>query len=275
MDWVQTLALGIVQGLGEFLPISSSAHLILLPWFFQWQDPGLAFDVALHLGTLLAVLSYYHKIWWRFAVALWPFHGGSSDDQERAKRRNDRNLFFIVCAATIPAVIAGVLVKEQAESQFRNPLLIAATLAIMGIVLWLSDLLIKRRTKTIASISFMDAMLVGFAQCFALIPGFSRSGTTMTMALLLRFRREDAAHFSFLLSVPVTAGAVALELPGIIKRTLYTDPGFWIGIGSAGIVGFLAIAFLVRFVSKNSFLPFAVYRFLLAAAVVYTYFSRV
>lgn len=266
MDWVQTLALGIVQGLGEFLPISSSAHLILMPWLFGWEDPGLAFDVALHLGTLIAVVAYYHKIWWRLGMSVLP---GQTD------RSQDRKLLLFICAATVPAMVAGLALKHAAETYFRSPLLIAAALAGMGLVLWLADMLVKNRTKTVDGITFRDAMLIGCAQCFALVPGFSRSGTTITAALLLRFQRKDAADFSFYLSVPVTAGAVALHIPDIIKHKLYIDPGFWIGIGSAGIVGFLAIAFLVRFVSKNSFLPFAIYRFLVAAAVVYIYFSRV
>lgn len=265
MDSLHALFLGIVQGLGEFLPISSSAHLIVLPWLMGWGDQGLEFDVALHLGTLIAVLSYYWKIWLRMGRAALNLPGSDA---------RDRTLLLYVVLATIPGVIAGKLLKHHAETVFRSPLLIAGTLSIMGIVLWLADSLVKNRTKTAHTVTLRDAFLIGCAQCFALVPGFSRSGTTMTAALVLGFRREEAAHFSFLLSVPITAGAVVLQSRDIIENKLYNELGFWIGIGSAGIVGFLAIAFLVRFVSRNSFLPFAIYRVLVAAVIVFVYFSR-
>ena len=265
MDPLHALLLGIVQGLGEFLPISSSAHLFLTPWFLGWSDQGLEFDVALHLGTLIAVLSYYWRIWLRMGRAVLKLPG--SDPK-------DRNLLVFVVLATIPGVVAGKLLKHHAETIFRNPLLIALTLSVMGVILWAADRFVKNRDRSVSTIRLREALLIGCAQCLALVPGFSRSGTTMTAALLLRFRREEAAHFSFLLSVPITAGAVVLQSRDIVANRLYSEPGFWIGIGSAAVVGFLAIAFLVRFVSRNSFLPFAVYRVLVAAAVVCVYLSR-
>lgn len=266
MDPWQTFFLGIVQGLGEFLPISSSAHLILLPWFFQWENFGLEYDVALHVGTLAAVLTYYHKLWLRILCAFLRPQGEAA--------AQDRRLFYYVCAATVPGVIAGVLLKSFAETVFRNPLLIASTLSTMGILLWLADEKVKDKTQTLSGVTLRQALLIGIAQCFALVPGFSRSGTTITAALLLRFQRADAAHFSFLLSVPITAGAIVFEAPAIFRNQLYLEPGFWLGIATAAIVGFSAIAILVRYVSKHSFLPFTVYRVMLALLVAGVYFFR-
>ncbi len=265
MDELQTLILGIVQGLGEFLPISSSAHLFLVPWFLGWNDQGLAYDVALHLGTLVAVVTYYWKTLWEMARGALKLPGSDP---------NQRGLFWKIVIATIPAVVVGKLLKHHAETVFRNPLLMAATLATMGILLWLVDSFFSKKVKTLGELTLKDAILIGCAQCFALVPGFSRSGTTITAALSLGYRREEAARFSFLMSVPIIAGAVLLQSRDIVANKLYSEPGFWIGIGSAGIVGFLAIHLLVRFVSKNSFLPFAIYRVLVAGLVVYIYYSR-
>jgi len=173
MTVLQALVLGIVQGLGEFLPISSSAHLVLTPWVFGWPDPGLAFDVALHVGTLVAVLWYFRAEWIKLAQS-----GIALLRTRRADTEEKQRLLHIV-VATIPAAIAGLLLEQYAESTFRSPTLIASTLIVMGIVLWAADRYTPR-DRPLGNMRVRDALLIGLAQIFALIPGVSRSGATMT-----------------------------------------------------------------------------------------------
>ncbi len=265
MDYLHTIVLGIVQGLGEFLPISSSAHLIVVPWLAGWQDHGLALDVALHIGTLFSVLLYYRETWLRL------FRSVLSKSEEL---KPDRKLFQQLVVATIPGVIIGLAGKDYAETIFRSPLLIAGTLSVMGVVLWLADQYWSKKTREISSITWKDCVLVGISQGFAIVPGFSRSGTTITAGLILGFRREEAAKFSFLLSAPIIAGAAVLQIPAILENKLYSDPAFWLGICTAGIVGYLAIAFLLKFVSKKSYLPFAIYRLVAGGLIVLVWVVR-
>lgn len=265
MDYLHTIVLGVVQGLGEFLPISSSAHLIITPWLMGWRDHGLAVDVALHIGTLFSVLIYYRTTWKNLTLSVL-----SRKDQYRS----DRKLLGQLIVATIPGVIIGLLGKDYAETIFRSPLLIAGTLSVMGVILWLADQYWSKKERTLDTISWRDCILIGISQGFAIVPGFSRSGTTITAGLILGFRREEAAKFSFLLSAPIIAGAAVLQIPAILKNKLYSDPAFWLGIGTAGIVGYLAIAFLLRFVSKRSYLPFAIYRLLVGALIVLVWVVR-
>src|SRR5271168_1280625 len=192
---LQAIVLGIVQGLTEFLPVSSSAHLILVPWLLRWQDPGLAFDVALHLGTLLALLAYYWREWLDMGMSL-------ADGRPLPRR-----LLFLLIVASVPGAIIGVLLEKQAETIFRDHYaVIGATLAIMGLVLWAADR-IGSKVRKIEDISLLDAVLIGLSQALAIIPGVSRSGATITTARLLGIDRADAANFSFLMATPIIAGA--------------------------------------------------------------------
>lgn len=200
MPIYQALVLGLVQGLSEFLPISSSAHLTLTPWIFGWKDPGLAFDVALHLGTLVAVLWYFRAEW----VALTR-SGFGILERRRVETPEEWRVVFLV-VATIPVAVAGILLEEKAETAFRSPGLIALMLMLMGIALWVVDRQCAT-DRTLGTMRWRDAVFIGVAQAFALIPGVSRSGTTITGARLLRLDRQSAAVFSFLLSMPATAGA--------------------------------------------------------------------
>jgi undecaprenyl-diphosphatase len=258
MTVFQALVLGIVQGLGEFLPISSSAHLVLTPWAFGWPDPGLAFDVALHVGTLAAVLWYFRGEWIKLtqsAFALLRTRRADTEDKQR--------LLYIV-VATIPAAIAGVLLEDYAESAFRSPTLIAFTLIVMGIVLWAADRY-ALQNRPLGAMRFRDALLIGLAQIFALVPGVSRSGSTMTAGRGLRFDRQSAATFSFLMSMPITAAAALLKAPTLLRAD---DPTpLIVGIVSAAASGWLAIAVLLRYVSRHSFGVFALYRLVLGVAV--------
>jgi undecaprenyl-diphosphatase len=258
MTVFQALVLGLVQGLGEFLPISSSAHLVLTPWVFGWPDPGLSFDVALHVGTLVAVLWYFRVEWVRLTQS-----GFALLRTRRADTEEKQRVLFIVIA-TIPAAIAGVLLEEYAESTFRSPTLIALTLIVMGIVLWAADRYVPR-DRPLRQMRVRDAILIGLAQIFALVPGVSRSGSTMTAGRGLRFDRQSAAVFSFLMSMPITAAAAVLKAPTLLRAD--DRMTLIVGIVAAAASGWLAIAVLLRYVTRHSYGVFALYRLALGAGV--------
>ena len=260
IPWWQAAVLGAVQGLTEFLPVSSSAHLILTPWFFRWQDPGLTFDVALHLGTLLAVLVFFAKDWIRLA--------GAAVAPRRAPLR--ARLFWYLVAASIPGAILGLALEKKAEHALRHPLILACTLAGMGIVLWVTDRA-GRKTRSQETLSLFEAVGIGMAQALAVIPGVSRSGSTMSAALALGLTREDAARFSFLLSTPIIAGAAILKMRHFVGQPPHAD--LVIGTLVSAVVGLLAIRFLLGYLKRGSFTPFVIYRLLLAALIVAWYFT--
>ncbi len=255
MTYLQSIILGLVQGLGEFLPISSSAHLIIVPWMFgtlslHFPDPGLTFDVALHFGTLFALLFYFWKDWIEILT------------------RQHRLLLFIIIAS-IPGAIAGMLLEKLAENTFRNPLLIALNMAVMGGVLFWADQNAKQKNG-LPQISFADSLIIGFSQALALVPGVSRSGITITAGLLRGLDRGSAARFSFLLAAPITFGACLLKA----KHFLAGSPGGveLTGIVVSALVGFLSIKYLLRYVQTFSYRIFAYYRFLFALVVVGVYY---
>ncbi len=260
MDILQAVILGLVQGVGEFLPISSSAHLVLTPWLFGWPDQGLSFDVALHLGTLVAVVAYF----WRdiIEVVICGLF---------QPRSLDGRLFWYLVVASIPGAVFGYLLENQAETVFRSPLLIALTLTLMGIGLWLADRK-GGKTRDIEDITLMDSIIVGISQALAIIPGVSRSGITMSAGLLTGMKRETAARFSFLMSVPIIAGAALLKVPDLQPADF--NLAFILGVLTAAVVGFLAIRFLLQYLRHGSYLLFTWYRILLAALVVAVFFLR-
>jgi undecaprenyl-diphosphatase len=255
----EAIVLGIVQGLAEFLPISSSAHLIIVPWLFNWNDPGLVFDVALHLGTLVALLVYYWREWVSMGASI--FNG----DRER------RRLLMMLIVASVPGAIIGLLFEKQADTSFRSPPLIAIALAALGIALWLVDRSAPQNRK-IGEVTFFDAMLIGLSQAFAIFPGVSRSGSTITTARLLRLERADAANFSFLMATPIIAGAGLFEGRHLIHEGVTGD--VVAGFVAAAIFGLIAITVLIRFVRTRTYEPFAWYRVVLAAFVVAVYLMR-
>ena len=261
MSLLHAAVLGIVQGLAEFLPVSSSAHLALVPWLLHWDDPGLAFDVALHLGTLIAVLWYFRRQW----ISLLRAALGQGTPEER------RRVGFLI-VATIPGAIAGLALEKQAETTFRDPRLIAAVLIAMGLVLWWVDRT-AASDRSLPSMRWGDALLVGLAQMFAIIPGVSRSGSTITAGRALRLTREDAAVFSFLMSMPIIAAAAALKLPHVLKTEGVTPP-LAVGVIASAISGWLAIAVLLRFVTRRSYGVFAAYRIVVGAIVLAIAFAR-
>lgn len=252
---LEAIILGIVQGLGEFLPISSSAHLILVPWLFKWPDPGLTFDIGLHLGTLVAVLVFFWKDWIQLLKGAI---GGF--------RTTEGRLFWFLVLATIPGALIGFVLEDTAETVFRNPMLIAIMLIIMGIILYWAD---QRGKKSVSleRINLGTALAIGLAQSLAIIPGVSRSGATMTTALLLGLNREDAARFSFLLSTPIIFGAGVIKMPELVANPEMITVNFIVGIVVSAVVGLASIGFLLKYLQTKTFLPFAWYRFLLGALV--------
>jgi undecaprenyl-diphosphatase len=271
--FVQPVALGIVQGLGEFLPISSSAHLILMPWFFGWQDHGLTFDIALHLGTLVAVVGYF----WRDLLGLLLAAPGAARwaaGDRKAPPMAQEKLLIAIIIGTVPGVVFGVLLESAVETVFRTQyLMIAATLTIMGVLLYLAD----RRSpeaKGIEQLTWRDALLIGVAQACALVPGVSRSGGTMTMGRFLALDRAAAARFSFLLSTPITAAAFLVKLDDLLQIRPEQLPAFAVGALVSATVGALSIHFLLGYIKRVGFGVFAAYRILLALAIVIVYTLR-
>jgi undecaprenyl-diphosphatase len=264
----EAFILGLVQGLGEFLPISSSAHLIVAPWLFGWKDPGLGFDLALHWGTLLAVVVYFRNDIWLlikgFVHSLLP---STRDFQNNIYQK----LSWLIIVASIPAAIIGKLLEEQAEHALRSPLLIAFTMLGFGLILAMADKF-GQKIKNLDKIKPLHAFLVGCSQALALIPGVSRSGSTMTAGLALGFKRADAARFSFLMSIPITFGAGLLKVKDLQGSASILELG--IGFITAAIVGFLSIRFLLRLLAKRDFTIFVWYRIAFAALVLIVYFVR-
>ena len=259
MTVFQALVLGIVQGLSEFLPISSSAHLALVPWILHWRDPGLAFDVALHFGTLVAVLWYFRAEWVALLLA-----ARDIIVRRRVETERERRVLFLI-VATIPGAIAGLALEKQAESTFRDPRLVATALIVMGVLLWAVDRF-ARRDRGLARMRWSDALLIGIAQMFAIIPGVSRSGSTITAGRALTFEREDAAVFSFLMSMPIIAAAAVLKLPQALREQGLSAPMI-VGVLASALSGWLAIAVLLRVVTRHSYGVFAAYRIILGLAV--------
>jgi undecaprenyl-diphosphatase len=258
MSTAHAIWLGVLQGLGEFLPISSSGHLIVVPWLLGWPIQSLAFDVALHVGTLVAVLAAFAGDWWRL------FAGAARGLAERKLAPEARTLLLIV-AGSVPAGVAGMLLDEWAETVFRAPALVATTMALMGVVLYVADRRAVAGEGAGGAITLKDALLIGSAQALALVPGVSRSGATISMALLLGHRRQEAARFSFLLATPITAGAALLKVPHLLHGA---DLAVVLpGMVAAAVVGLLSIKLLLGYVRTRDYRPFAYYRWAFALLV--------
>lgn len=260
MTTLRALVLGVLQGLGEFLPISSSGHLIVVPWLMGWPDSGLAFDVALHLGTLAAVGYAFWRDWARLLDAGW-----RGLVARRPLADPDARLLWYVGLATVPGAVAGKLLEERAETAFRSPGLVALMMALMGVVLWAADRRVGRGGDG-EMVSLRDALLIGLAQALAIVPGTSRSGATISMALFLGHRREAAARFSFLLALPITFGAALVKVPALLRTSADIGP-VAAGMLAAAVSGFAAIRLLLAYVRVRDYRPFVRYRFAFALAV--------
>jgi undecaprenyl-diphosphatase len=264
-DW-QALVLGVTQGLAEFLPISSSGHLILVPWLFDWQylgahpDFNKTFDVSLHLGTLIAVLVYF----WSDIVVLFLAWAGTL--RSRSVRTPTERVAWFVFVATIPAALVGALGESFVEEQLGEPWQIAILLAVFGLVLWYADR--KPGWRNMDDLGLGTAVAVGAAQALSLAPGVSRSGITITAGRLLGLSRDDAARFGFYLYTPVVAGAVIYKMKDVAGGLPSGTTGpFLVGTLSSAVVGYIAIWGLLAYVRRHSYTPFVVYRLLLAAIV--------
>lgn len=262
MSLLQIIVLAIVQGFTEFLPISSSGHLILVPALVGWTDQGLAFDVAVHFGTLIAVLAYFHKDILLILSGLVKWRPGQSPTPEA-------QLGLLVALATIPVGLVGFLAHDWIASTLRSPAVIAATTAGFGLLLWLSDIW-GRKQRDDKSFTVKTALLIGCSQILALVPGTSRSGITMTTALALGYTRSAAARFSFLLSIPVIVLAALVETVELVSTgDAIHGTELLLGALFSAVVAYLTIGFFMRFVEKMGMAPFAIYRFVLAAILVY------
>ncbi|GAA6183555.1 undecaprenyl-diphosphate phosphatase [Aliiglaciecola sp. NS0011-25] len=256
MTLFEIIILAIIQGITEFLPISSSAHLILPSELLGWQNQGLAFDVAVHVGSLLAVMIYFRADIARMLVA-WVQSGFSK------QQTDDSKLAWWVILATIPAVAIGFLAKDFIEEYARSALVIACTTIVFGLVLWYADVTGKL-TKNIYQLTWKNALFIGLAQAIALIPGTSRSGITMTAGLMLGMNRESAARFSFLLSIPVILGAGLLATLDLLQADTSVDwEALFYGIGLSFISAYACIFLFLSWISKIGMLPFVIYRLVL------------
>ncbi len=264
MNPFHALVLGVVQGFTEVLPISSSAHLILIPWFSGWPESGLTFDVALHLGTFIALAFYFRRD--IIEMSLSAVDAVAHRSLDRASRR----LPFLIVASAVPAAVVGKLFEHQVEDMFRSrPLLIGLFLVLFGILLGVVDA-VGRKRRLLDEVSPASAMTIGLFQCLALIPGVSRSGITITAALMLGFNRESAARFSFLMSLPIVAGAALLKMLQLLKHGIPPGEGasLLIGVVASAVTGYISVAFLLRFVQRRSIAPFVWYRVTVGGAVV-------
>jgi undecaprenyl-diphosphatase len=266
----QALALGVLQGLGEFLPISSSGHLIVMPWLMGWPVQSLAFDVALHVGTLAAVLYAFIGDWVRiFGSALKGLRAVNPLAEPGGR------ILALLAVASIPAGLLGLALEDWADTTFRSPVLVAVNMSILGAVLFLADRRAPEGGPPLSDtidISWRDAMLIGVAQAAALVPGVSRSGATISMALFLGHRRPEAARFSFLLATPITFAAAMLKVPDLLATG--ADRTVWIGMIAAAVVGLLSIRVLLAYVRTRTYAPFAYYRWLFTLVVLVVYFAR-
>lgn len=257
-EWWSLVILALIQGITEFLPISSSAHLILVPALTGWTDQGLGIDVAMHIGTLFAVMLYFRAD--LFCLVQGAF------DALRGRLTDNAALALKIALATVPVVIVGFVLRDVIADEFRSPALIAATTAIFGIVLWRADRRASDAERAVGQITWRDALLIGLAQALALVPGVSRSGITITAALFLGVQRSEAARFSLLLSIPTTAAAGFLGGYELVESG---DAAIMEHAVFAGILAFFsalaAIAGLMKWLRRSDFTPFVIYRLLLAA----------
>jgi undecaprenyl-diphosphatase len=291
MEFFQSIILGVIQGITEFLPISSSGHLILIPHIFGWEDQGLAFDVALHWGTLFAVIIYFRKDWMRifrksyllgkFKSIKYQVLSIKQNSKFKIQNLDDKfkntqyptlntqylksDLLFIIIIATIPGVIAGLLLNNYAETVFRNPLIISATLFFGAILLFYADKTGAKKTD-LPNLTLKMGILIGLFQALAIIPGVSRSGITIAIALLLGLKRTDSARFSFLLSTPIILGAGIKEFPSLLNSGLNINT--LIGVLVSAISGYLAIKYMLKYLENKSYNIFVGYRIVLAIVII-------
>ncbi len=262
MEIIQIIMLSLVQGITEFLPVSSSAHLIMVPLLTEWQDQGLAIDVAAHLGSLVAVVFYFRKDISKILIA------GINSIIQRKIDTIDSKLFWYLAIASIPVLVAGFILKDVVSTYLRDPLIIAVASIVFGMLLWFADVTAKH-IKQMEQLNIRDVVIIGLAQALALVPGTSRSGITMTAGLMLGLDRSSAARFSFLMAVPIIVAAGAYESLKVLQM------GEGIGVINfiitaifSAVSAFLAIHFFLKFLDRIGMLPFVIYRILLGFVLI-------
>ncbi len=261
MTIMQAIIYGLIQGFGEFLPISSSGHLILLPWIFNWKDPGLAFDVALHAGTLAAIMVFFRN---DITILLKTMIGVPTSSNGQGGF--PRYAAWLIIIATIPGALAGFFLNGYAETAFRSPVLIALALAIFGYLLYYYDMR-ATKAKALAGMTFRDSLIIGSAQALAIMPGVSRSGITITAGRLLGYDRVGSARFSFILSAPIILGA-SVSQAGDLFSNSFGLPEIT-ALATSFFSGYAAIALLIRFIEKAGYKPFFYYRLILGAVIIF------
>ncbi|MEV0349532.1 undecaprenyl-diphosphate phosphatase [Nonomuraea sp. NPDC050680] len=263
IGWFEAVVLGLIQGLTEFLPISSSAHIRVVSAFFGWQDPGAAFTAVIQLGTETAVLIYFRKEIWEI-ISTWTRALWTPDLRSHYAAR----MGWYVIVGSLPIGILGLVFKDQIETVFRDLRLVGTTLIVFGIILWFADHTARNRLTLEKHLSFPHAIVYGFAQALALIPGVSRSGGTITSGLLLDYRREDAAKYSFLLAIPAVLSSGLLEVAQIGEGQAPAWGPTIVATVISFIVGYAAVAWFLKYISHHRFTGFVIYRILLGLFVI-------
>lgn len=256
MNLIEAFVLGILQGAAEFLPISSSGHLVLVPWWLGWDSPPLVYDVAVHVGTTTAIIIYFWQDWLRLLQA------GLTALRQRTIRETEAKLLLFIIVGTLPAALAGMFLEDYFEETFSEPALVAAMLLVTAALLTISEQLTASQ-KDLDSMTWIDAILIGFAQAVAIVPGISRSGSTISAGLSRNINREGSAHFSFLLATPIILGAGAKKLLDILTGSERVDSdlglALFVGYISSAMVGYFCIAFLMNYLRQRRLYGFAVY----------------
>lgn len=272
MPIFQVIVLAVVQGLTEFLPISSTAHLYLTSWLLGWQVEGLDFDIALHIGTLLAVILYFFKDWVQIIGQGLGMNVGTDEEL-----RHNRGMLWLLAIATVPVGIAGLVFGKQAEGAWRNPYVIAAMMIAVGVLMWLAENA-ARLQRDLASVNAPDAVTIGLFQALAVVPGTSRSGVTISAGLFRNLNREAAARFSFLASTPAIAAAAGKAIWDMKKHGggLHglVEPSFLVGVAVSAIVGCAVIAWFLQYLRRSGLRPFVYYRIVFGVIVLVLAFLR-
>jgi undecaprenyl-diphosphatase len=276
MPLLHAIIYALIQAFTEFLPISSTAHLILFPWLLHWEDPGLAFDVALHAGTLVAVLLFFFRDWLKLALCGLGFNYPAGAPAEEIATH--RRMFWYMVAGTIPAGIAGLLFRHQIEGTLRTPPIIGLSMVGVALLMWWADAK-ARMSRKLEQCNMGDAASIGIAQALALLPGVSRSGSTITAGLFRGLNREAATRFSFLLSAPIIALAILHDLPKILKlhhagALDVPVSTLALAILTAGIAGYFVIAFFLRYLQTRTLKLFVVYRLLFGIFILVWWFHQ-
>jgi len=272
MPILQVIVLGVVQGLTEFLPVSSTAHLYLTSWLLGWNTEGLTFDIMLHLGTLVAVLLYFIQDWVQIIGQGFGLQIGHDNEL-----RHNHMMLWLLVIATVPVGVIGFLFNKQAESTWRTPWVMGTMLIVIGILMWVAENT-SRKIRDLASLNPVDSVVIGLAQALAVVPGTSRSGISISAGLFRNLTAEAAARFSFLLSAPAIGGAVAKTLWDMHKQNqlhALMEPAFLIGVIVSGVTGCAVIAWFLHYLRRNSLRPFVIYRVVFGAIVlVVAFFSH-